>query len=162
MRLGIWTTLLLLGFSQASSAQTSGEANFLSGEKPVAESPDMNYAVIGATAGQEATLRAQMEIMRPSVRPLRIVFVPHWKYMDTARIFQLHVPTGYTSAMFTHIPSRTTFIDTDRYQGEDWLGYWMAHELGHLATNSAKEEEAERAAREYRIRLKHAFVRGRH
>lgn len=32
----------------------------------------------------------------------------------------------------------------------------MAHELGHLVTNSAKEEDAERAAREYRKRLKAA------
>jgi hypothetical protein len=30
----------------------------------------------------------------------------------------------------------------------------MAHELGHLAMNSVREEDAERAAREYRKRLK--------
>jgi len=90
------------------------------------------------------------------VRPLRIIFVPHWKYIDTARTFQLHVPTGYTSSMFTHLPSRTTFIDSDRYQGEDWLGYWMAHELGHLAKNSTREDDAEKAAHEYRKRLKQA------
>jgi len=86
--------------------------------------------------------------------PLRVVFVPHWKYVDNTRIFHLHVPTGYTSAMFTHLPSRTVFIDDDRYMGKDWLGYWIAHELGHLATNSTREEDAERAAREFRRRLK--------
>ena len=32
----------------------------------------------------------------------------------------------------------------------------MAHELGHLAANSTKEEDAERLAREYRKRLKDA------
>jgi hypothetical protein len=32
--------------------------------------------------------------------------------------------------LFTHLASRTTFIDGDRYLGEDWLGYWMPHELG--------------------------------
>jgi hypothetical protein len=45
--------------------------------------------------------------MQPEILPLRIVFVPHWKYLDTAKTFRLHVPTGYTSAMFTHLPSRT-------------------------------------------------------
>jgi hypothetical protein len=79
--------------------------------------------------------------------------VPHWKYIDTARTFQLHVPTGYTSALFTHLASRTTFIDADRYS-DDSLGYWMAHELGHIATNSTKESDAEKAAAPLRARLK--------
>ena len=56
--------------------------------------------------------------------------------------------------MFTHLPSRTIFVDNDRYQGEDWLGYWIAHELGHLAMNSNREGDAEKAAKEYRKRLK--------
>jgi hypothetical protein len=36
------------------------------------------------------------------------------------------------------------------------LGHAIAHELGHLATNSLKEEDAESAAREYRTRLQAA------
>ena len=56
--------------------------------------------------------------------------------------------------MFTHLPSRTVFIDNERYLGEEWLGHWIAHEIGHLVTNSAKEEDAERAAREFRKRLR--------
>jgi len=95
-----------------------------------------------------------MQIMQPTVLPLRILFVPHWKYIDSARTFHLHVPTGYTSSMFTHLPSRTTFVDSDRYMDEEWLGRWMAHELGHLAANSAREDDAEKAARKYRNRLK--------
>jgi Zn-dependent peptidase ImmA (M78 family) len=66
------------------------------------------------------------------------------------------VPTGYNSALFTHLPSRTVFIDADRYFDES-LGYWLAHELGHLVTNSAKEEDAEKAAKEFRRRLKEAL-----
>lgn len=92
--------------------------------------------------------------MHAEILPLRIVFVPHWKYLDTARTFRLHVPKGYTSAMFTNLPSRTVFIDTDRYINDDAVGYWMAHELGHLATNSAKESDAEKAAGPFRARLK--------
>jgi hypothetical protein len=92
--------------------------------------------------------------MHPEVLPLRVLFVPHWKYLDNARIFHLHVPTGYGSLMFTHLPSRTVFIDNDRYQGEGWLGYWMAHELGHLKSNSPREGDAERAARGFRKRLR--------
>jgi hypothetical protein len=71
--------------------------------------------------------------MQPDVYPLRVLFVPHWQYVDTARVFRLHVPAGYTSAMFTHLPSRSVFIDSDRYVSADSLGYWLAHELGHLA-----------------------------
>lgn len=162
MKLGTWTTLFFLGFSQSSLGQTNARANSVRGKEPAVESSANDYAVIEATATQEASLRAQIEIMQPAVRPLRIVFVPHWKYVDTARIFQLHVPAGYTSSMFTHLPSRTTFIDSDRYQGEDWLGYWMAHELGHLATNSTKEQDAERSAREYRSRLKKSLLAKSH
>ncbi|HKW35553.1 MAG TPA: hypothetical protein VJN92_21265 [Candidatus Acidoferrum sp.] len=92
--------------------------------------------------------------MHPEVLPRRVFSVPHWKYLDAARIFQLHVPTGYASWMFTHLPSRTVFIDNDRYLGEDWLGHWIAHELGHLVKNSPKEEDAEKAAHEFRRRLK--------
>jgi hypothetical protein len=157
MRLTIWTALLFLGFPQASFGQTNARTNPVSGEEAQTAPPANNCAIIGATAIQEASLRAQIEIMQPSVRPIRVVFVPHWKYLDTARTFQLHVPPGYTSAMFTHLVSRTTFIDSDRYQGEEWLGYWMAHELGHLAANSTKEGDAERAAREYRNRLKQSL-----
>jgi hypothetical protein len=63
--------------------------------------------------------------------------------------------------MFTHLPSRSVFIDSDRYVSDDSLGYWVAHELGHLAANSAKEEDAEKAAREYRKRLKKARIEAR-
>jgi len=94
--------------------------------------------------------------MQPSVLPLRVVFVPHWKFLDNTRIFQLHAPMGCTSALFTHLASRTVFIDADRYFDES-LGYWLAHELGHLLTNSLKEQDAEKAAKEFRKRLKEAM-----
>jgi hypothetical protein len=160
MKLGIWTALLFLGFSQSIWGQSSTQVNPVSEKETAIEPPANSYAVIGATPSQELSLRTQIQIMQPSVRPLRILFVPHWKYLDAARIFHLHVPTGYTSAMFTHLPSRTTFIDSDRYLGEAWLGHWVAHELGHLASNSTKEKDAEKAAREYRKRLKAARIVG--
>ncbi len=158
MKLRIWTVLLLLGFAQLGWGQSNGNSKLVSEETTAPEPSANGYAIIGATPSQEAALRAQMQIMQPSVLPLRILFVPHWKYIDTARIFRLHVPTGFTSAMFTHLPSRTTFIDSDRYMDEEWLGHWMAHELGHLASNSTKEEDAEKAAREYRKRLKQSLL----
>ena len=111
---------------------------------------------MGATPGQEALVRAQIRIMQPEVCPLRVLFVPHWKYIETAKTFRLHVPAGYTSAMFTHLPSRSVFIDNDRYVSAESLGYWVAHELGHLAANSARESAADKGAREYRKRLKDA------
>ena len=38
---------------------------------------------------------------------------------------------GYTNAVFTHLPSRTLFID--RYINDKSLSYRLAHELGRLA-----------------------------
>ena len=116
-----------------------------------------DLATSGATPAQDALLRAQLRLMDPDVLPSRIVFVPHWKYLDDTRVMHLpRLPTGYTSAMFTHLPSRTVFIDAGRYIDGGWLGYWMAHELGHLATNSVSEDDAERAAKKFRMRLKAA------
>jgi len=62
--------------------------------------------------------------MQPDVYPLRVLFVPHWKYVDAARAFHLHVPVGYTSKLFTHLSSRSVFIDSDRYVSDNSLGYW--------------------------------------
>jgi hypothetical protein len=156
MKLRIWTTLFLVAMTQHAWGQTSGNAKLLSAEATAPEPFANNYAVLGATPEQEALVRAQIRIMQPDVYPLRVLFVPHWKYVDAARTFHLHVPAGYTSAMFTHLPSRSVFIDSDRYVSDDSLGYWVAHELGHLAASSASESAADKAAREYRKRLKDA------
>lgn len=134
--------------------QTSESTKPVDADATTRELSSANYVVLGATPHQEALVRAQIRIMQPEVLPLRVIFVPHWKYVDTARTFRLHVPAGYTSAMFTHLPSRSVFIDSDHYVSDDSLGYWLAHELGHLAANSASEGAANRAARGYRKRLK--------
>lgn len=107
---------------------------------------------MGANAHEEALIRSEIDALQPAVLPLRVVFVPHWKYLDNTRIFRLYVPKGYSSAMFTHLPSRTTFIDADRYLGDEYLRRYFAHELGHLASNSPKEDDAERIVRDYRKR----------
>ncbi len=153
MQRWIWIALFSMTFAELGQAQSNGTSHAMTTEETVARSSANGYFVLGATPKQEAILRAQIEVMRPEVLPLRVIFVPHWKYLDTTKTFQLHVPTGYTSALFSHLPSRTVFIDADRYQSDDSLGYWMAHELGHLATNSSKESDAEKGARELRKRL---------
>ena len=156
MRLRLWTTLFLVTIAQVAWGQTSTNPKLVNAE-PTSPEPSVNsYVVIGATPEQETLVRAQIQVMQPAVYPLRVLFVPHWKYMETARIFRLHVPAGYTSAMFTHLPSRSVFIDSDRYVSDDSLGYWVAHELGHLAANSTRESDADKAAGEYRNRLKDA------
>jgi hypothetical protein len=154
MKLAIGILTMFLLFAEFSEAQTSGSSSKTEKLAAAPEAVTENYAVFGATSSQEAALRAQIRLMHPEVLPLRVFFVPHWKYLDNTRVFHLQVPTGYGSLMFTRLPSRTVFIDNDRYQGEEWLGHWIAHELGHLATNSAKEEDAEKAAREFRRRVK--------
>jgi hypothetical protein len=109
----------MLGFAQFGGGQTNGNARVVS-EDAIAPEPSANsYTVLGATPEQEALVRAQIRIMQPDVYPLRVLFVPHWKYIDTARTFRLHVPAGYTSTMFTHLPSRSVFIDNDRYVSDD-------------------------------------------
>ncbi len=156
MKLKIWTTLFSLTFAQFAWGQTSGNSKLVNTEGTALEASAASYTVLGATSEQEGLVRAQIRIMQPNVYPLRVLFAPHWKYVDTARTFRLHMPAGYSSAMFTHLPSRSVFIDSDRYLSDDSLGYWVAHELGHLAANSASENAADKAAREYRKRLKDA------
>jgi len=140
--------------AQFASGQTSGSVKLVGAEAAAPEPSANSYTVLGATAKQEALVRAQIRVMQPDVYPLRVLFVPHWNYIDTTRTFRLHVPAGYTSAMFTHLPSRSVFIDSDRSVSDDSLGYWVAHELGHLAANSASEADADKVAREYRKRLR--------
>src|SRR5260370_25978368 len=110
MKLRIWTTLFLVTITQCAWGQTSTNPKVVDAEATEPEPFANNYAVLGATPEQEALVRAQIRIMQPDVYPLRVLFVPHWKYIDTARTFRLHVPAGYTSAMFTHLPSRSVFI----------------------------------------------------
>jgi hypothetical protein len=161
MKLAVGLVLLFLGFTQLSWGQTKEGTSVVNEGEAAPVFSANTYAVLGATPQQEALVRSQIQTMQPAVLPFRVVFVPHWKYVDNTRVFHLHVPTGYTSALFTHLPSRTVFIDADRYI-EDSLGYWLAHELGHLVTNSADEHEANKAAREFRRRLKESRNRDLH
>jgi len=154
MKLRIWIALVSLAAAQFSWGQTNGIPPLTTAENAALDPGTL--AVIGATAEQEASLRSQIQIIHPEVLPLRVLFVPHWKYLKAATTFQLHVPTGFGSLMFTHLASRTVYIDNDRYMGTAWLGHWIAHELGHLASHSTKEQDAEKVAREYRKRLKDA------
>jgi hypothetical protein len=161
MKVAICTAIFLfLGFGPSVGAQTSAISSPATAERAASGTVLDTPAVIGATPDQEASLRSQIEVMHAAVLPRRVVFVSHWKYIDTAKTFGLHVPTGFGSVMFTHLPSRTVFVDKDRYLGPAWLGYWMAHELGHLATGSTNEADADRAARDYRKRLDDARQRG--
>jgi len=104
MRLRIWTTLFLVTVAQFAWGQTSGNSKLVNTEGTAPELSANSYAVLGASPEQEALVRAQIRIMQPDVYPLRVLFVRHWKYVDTARVLRLHVPAGYTSAMFTHLP----------------------------------------------------------
>ena len=104
MKLRIWTTLFLVTTAQVAWGQTSTNPKLVNAEA-TSPGPSVNsYTVLGATSEQEALVRAQIRIMQPDVYPLRVLFVRHWKYVDTARVLRLHVPAGYTSAMFTHLP----------------------------------------------------------
>ena len=150
VRIGVLLAVL------ATSSCLAQNKSITSAGNPLQTLSKDDCAVMGATAEQESALREQIRTMNPKVLPARVIFVPHWKYLDDARIFQLHVPKDMSSAMFTHLARRTVFVDSDRYLGKEWLGHWIAHELGHLESNSASEADAEKVAHRFRALLKAA------
>jgi hypothetical protein len=153
MRQGIWWALFcFVVVTLAQGQQVRGSGLRTVGSAPLPE--NVAYTVQGTTQERERLLRTQIQAMQPAVLPHRIIFVPHWQYIYATKVYHLQVPTGMTSKMFTHLPSQSIYIDGDRYGGDDWLGHWMAHELGHLEKNSPDENEAEKAALQYRRRLK--------
>ena len=153
MKLAIWSIVLWFGLvTLAEGRQIRGSGLFT--VNSAASPENLAYTVQGASQERKRLLRTQIQAMQPSVLPHRILFVPHWQYIYATKIYHLHVPRGMMSKMFTHLPSRSIYIDGDLYGGEDWLGHWMAHELGHLERNNADENEAEKVAAEYRRRLK--------
>ena len=72
MKFRICTTLFLVTIAQPASGQTSGSAKLVSTEATALAPSANNYAVLGATAEQEAFVRAQIRVMQPDVYPLRI------------------------------------------------------------------------------------------
>jgi len=145
--IALWLGLAAMGRGQ----QVTGSGSLAVSE---ASSTDAaGYTVQGTTPERERVLRSQIQIMQPAVLPYRVIFVPQRQYINATKMYHLHVPMGMTSKMFTHLPSRSDFIDADLYGGDDWLAHWMAHELGHLETNNTNENEAEKAAAQYRRRL---------
>ena len=98
MKLAICLALFFLAITPAARTQTLN---------------DTTYTVQGATPEREAVLRRQIQVMQPAVLPYRIRFVPHWQYLYAAKMYQLHLPTGMGSKMFTHLASRSIFIDED-------------------------------------------------
>lgn len=158
MKLTIWSVGFWLMLAAIGEGQRSGASGLL----PVNQASSIEgfaYTVQGASPEREQLVRTQIQVMQPAVLPNRIVFVPHWQYIYATKMYHLHVPTGMSSKMFTHLPSRSVYVDTAFYGGADWLGYWMAHELGHLERNNADENEAEKSAATYRRRLEHRSTR---
>jgi hypothetical protein len=152
MKLTIWAVafwLMVAARGEGQQIEASGSLTHIQASSV----EGLTYTVQGAKPEREHLLRLQIQVMQPAVLPHRILFVPHWQYIYATRMYHLHVPTGMTSKMFTHLPSRSVYIDADLYGGDDWMGHWMAHELGHLEKNNANENEAEKSAATYRRRL---------
>ncbi len=152
MALPIWSVLFWLTVAAIGEGQQIGASATIPIQQKSSDA-GLAYSVQGTTPEREQLLRTQLEAMHPVVLPNRIVFVPHWQYVNATRMYHLHVPTGMTGRMFTHLPSRSIYIDSDFYDGADWLGHRMAHELGHLERNNTDENEAEKSAALYRRRL---------
>lgn len=154
MKLTIWSIAFWLMVAAIAKGQQIGASGLL-GVDQASSIQRLAYTVQGTTPEREQLLRTQLQVMQPVVLPNRIVFVPHWQYIYATRMYHLHIPTGMTCRMFTHLPTRSVYIDNDFYDGADWLGHWLAHELGHLERNNADENQAEKSAATYRNRLEH-------
>jgi integrase len=89
VKLATWPILFFLATVPAGWTQTLGN-------------DDTTYTVQGATPEHEAVLPRQIQVMNPPVLPYRIRFVPHWQYLHAAKTYQVHIPTGMASKMFTH------------------------------------------------------------
>jgi len=63
MRLRIWTTLFSLTMAQFAWGQTNGKLVNTEGTAP--ETSANSYTIIGATAKQEALVRAQIQVLQP-------------------------------------------------------------------------------------------------
>ena len=154
MKLTIWSITFWLMVAAIAKGQQISASGVL-GVDQASSIQRLAYTVQGTTPEREQLLRTELQVMQPAVLPNRIVFVPHWQYIYATRMYHLHIPTGMTCRMFTHLPSRSVYIDNDFYDGTDWLGHWLAHELGHLERNNADENQAEKSAARYRKRLEH-------
>jgi len=122
MRLRIWTALFLATIAQVAWGQTSTNPKLVNAEVTSPEPSVNSYTVLGATSEQEALVRAQMRIMQPDVYPLRVLFVPHWKYVDTGRTFRSICRWIYQRYVHATYPAEACFIDSDRYVSDDSLG----------------------------------------
>jgi hypothetical protein len=140
-------TPLLGNQSDGISSMLAGGSDENSSASKVSSS---DYVVIGASPLLERFVRSQIQVMQPEVPPRRIVFVSHERYLESTKAFHLHIPRGYVSTMFTHMPSGSIFIDDDRCYDKGTLADRLAHELGHLTSDSANEQAADQAARIYR------------
>ncbi len=139
MRIATGMLLLVLVGSTVAKGQEQGESRI---------------DIQGTTPKREAVLRLQIEAMAPAVPPKRIIFLSDQRYAAAARAFRLKVPDGMSTVMFTHLPSKSIYVNAETLFSDKNMGECMAHELGHLATNSLKQEDAEKAAGAYRKRLK--------
>src|SRR5260370_837218 len=71
MKLAAGTVLFFLGFAQFSWGQTNGSAHLVSGDSSAPTPSPNSYVVFGASPQQEALVRAQIQIIQPSLTGLR-------------------------------------------------------------------------------------------
>ena len=113
MKLSISVVLILAGVSEFIGGQTTENTKLAPNVVTAVEPSADSYLVLGATEDQESLLRTQIQVMRPEVLPLRIVFVPHWKYLDDARILHLPcLPVTPASCSRTYLPAPFTLTRT--------------------------------------------------
>jgi hypothetical protein len=73
MKLGFCIAVLILGTAQLTWGQTNGSALPVSAEATAREPSADRYAILGATAEQEALVHTLIRVMQPGVYSLRII-----------------------------------------------------------------------------------------
>jgi hypothetical protein len=112
--------------------------------------------IIGGTHQQESFLTCVVEVSANDLRdtphstePMTIVILEHRKFLGMARTFGSH-----TRFSFSSLAARRIYLSSRVVVDFETQIRFITHELGHFATQSTYEDNAERAAARIRQRAR--------
>jgi len=134
--------LVPAGSAQAGWDKRGSASTAPSGEERAADAAENSYAVSEQHLERRRWCASKFR-EAPAVLPLRVLFVPHWKYTAPPKPFAF-IAHRLHQRHVTHLASRSVFIDADRYVSEDSLDTGCARTRASSA-NSVQENDAEKA-----------------
>src|SRR5206468_11931627 len=116
-----------------------------------------DYVIIAATPQQERFLTCVAQISAddlrgtpPSDERLTVVILEHHKFLEVREAFHAQK----TKLAFSSLQARRIYLSSRMFRDFETLLRCITHELGHFATQSAYEDQAERAAERMRQRTR--------